>query len=145
MTGWLLDTNIVSEIRRPRPEVKVLAFVSAQPLRTLFLSVVSFAEIRFGIEMLADPDRRAELQGWLLHRLRPMFESRIVPVDEEVLLKWRLLLEDGRRSGHTYSQPDLLIAASASQHRLTVVSRDTSEYRTAGVPVFNPWTDPPPA
>ena len=61
MTGWLLDTNVISELRRPRPKARVVAFVAAQPLEQLFVSAVTFAEIRFGIEMVSDPIRRAEL------------------------------------------------------------------------------------
>lgn len=72
-----------------------------------------------------------------------MFEQRIVPVTEDVMLKWRLLVEKGRRAGYTFSQPDLMIAATAQHHGLTVVSRDTTEYRAAQVDVFNPWTDFP--
>lgn len=143
MTGWLLDTNIVSELRRPRPEPKVLAFVGAQPLETLFVSIVTIAEIRFGIELLSDASRRSNLNEWLDHRVRPMFEQRIVPITEDVMLKWRLLVEKGRRAGYTFSQPDLMIAATAQHHGLTVVSRDTTEYRAAQVDVFNPWTDFP--
>jgi predicted nucleic acid-binding protein len=68
-----------------------------------------------------------------------MFAGRVLPITEDVMLRWRLLLEDGRKSGHTYSQPDLIIAASALHHGLTVVTRDRSEYDHAGVPVINPW------
>ncbi len=145
MNGWLLDTNILSELRRPPPEPKVVAFIAAQPLDLLFVSTVTFAEIRFGIELQADPARRAELTGWLAHTMRPLFERRVCEVTEDILLEWRLLVEDGRKSGHTYSQPDLIIAATALHRGLTVVSRDTSEYRRAGTPVFNPWMEPPPA
>lgn len=74
MTDWLLDTNILSELRRPSPERKVLAFVAVQPLGCLFVSAVTFAEIRFGIELLGEAYRRAELTDWLTHKLRPMFE-----------------------------------------------------------------------
>lgn len=141
MTDWLLDTNILSELRRPKPEPKVLAFVAAQSLEQLFVSSVTFAEIRFGIEVLADPQRRAELTDWLTHKLRPMFEQRVLPVSEDVMFKWRLLVEEGRKVGHTFSQPDLIIAATAFHHGLTVVSRDITDYTRAGVPIFNPWTD----
>lgn len=144
MTDWLLDTNILSELRRPKPEPKVLAFIAAQPLERLFVSSVTFAEIRFGIELLDTPDRRAELTDWLTHKLRPMFEQRALAVSEEVMFKWRLLVEAGRKTGHTFSQPDLIIAATALQHGLTVVSRDVTDYARAGVPVFNPWADPTP-
>lgn len=141
MTGWLLDTNILSELRRPRPEPKVLTFISSQPLELLYVSTVTFAEIRFGIELVADPSRRSELMDWLTHRVRPMFAQRALEVTEDIMFKWRLMVEQGRKSGHTFSQPDLIIAATGQHHGLTVVSRDTAEYVKARVPVFNPWAD----
>ena len=144
MTGWLLDTNVLSELRRPRPDPNVVGFVAAQPLDRLFVSVVSFAEIRFGIERLADPGRRAALGNWLTHRVRPMFEQRALPISEDVMFAWRLMVEDGRKTGHAYSQPDLIIAATALHYGLTVVSRDTSEFTRAGVPFLDPWRDPAP-
>lgn len=141
MTGWLLDTNILSELRRPKPESRVVSFITSTPLDLLFVSVVTFAEIRFGIECLADVARRAELNDWLAHEVRPMFERRVLAVSEDVMLKWRLLVAEGRKVGHTYSQPDLIIAATALQHGLTVVSRDTSDFKKARVPVLNPWRE----
>lgn len=139
MTGWLLDTNILSELRRPRPEPKVLAFIAAQPLDRLYVSSITFAEIRFGIELVTDATRRAELHDWLTYKVRPMFEQRVLAVSEDVMFKWRLLVEEGRKAGHTFSQPDLIIAATALHHDLTVVSRDTSDYEKARVPLINPW------
>lgn len=143
--GWLLDTNILSELRRPKPERKVLAFVEAQPLEQLYISAVTLAEIRFGIEILPDVRRRSELNDWLAHKVRPMFDQRVLPITEDVMLKWRLMVEEGRKTGHTFSQPHLIIAATAQHHGLTVASRDTSEYEKAGVPVFNPWLETVPA
>jgi len=140
LTGWLLDTNILSELRRPKPERKVLTFVTAQPLELLYVSAVTFAEIRFGIELVADAGRRAELNDWLAHRVRPMFEQRVLAVSEDIMFKWRLLVEDGRKAGYTFSQPDLIIAATALHQGLTVVSRDVSDYQKARAPVLNPWT-----
>ena len=139
MTGWLLDTNVLSELRRPKPDAKVIRFVSAQPLELLYVSAVTFAEIRFGIELVKDASRRVDLNDWLAHKLRPMFEHRVLAVTEDIMLKWRLLVEDGRKIGHTFSEPDLIIAATALHHGLTIVSRDTSEYEKAHVPVLNPW------
>jgi predicted nucleic acid-binding protein len=139
VTGWLLDTNVLSELRRSRPDARVVRFVSAQPLELLYVSVVTFAEIRFGIELVKDVSRRMELNDWLAHKLRPMFEHRVLAVSEDILLKWRLLVEEGRRIGHTFSQPDLIIAATALDHGLTIVSRDTSEFEKASVPIRNPW------
>jgi hypothetical protein len=141
MTNWLLDTNVVSELRRPKPEAKVFAFFEAQPLEAIYLSVVTLAEIRFGIESVADPSRRSRLQDWLAQTVRPMFERRVLAVSEDIMFKWRLMVQEGRKARHTYSQPDLIIAATASTHGMTVVSRDTSEFERARVPVFNPWAD----
>jgi toxin FitB len=145
VTGWLLDTNILSELRRPKPEPKVIGFITAQPLDLLYISTVTLAEIRFGIELVTDATKRAELSDWLAHKVRPMFEQRVLPITEDVMLKWRLLVEDGRQAGHTFSQPDLIIAATALRHGLTIVSRDVSDYQKARAPVFNPWGDPLPA
>ena len=69
-----------------------------------------------------------------------MFAGRVLPITEEIMLKWRVLLEGGRKHGHTFSEPDLIIAATALHHGLTVVTRDTNEYEMANVPVLNPWT-----
>ena len=144
MNGWLLDTNVISELRRPRPKARVLAFIAAQPLEKLFVSAVTFAEIRYGIEMLSDPIRRTELNDWLVHRVRPMFDQRVLAVSEDVMFKWRLLAEEGRKLGHTFSQPDLIIAATALHNGLTVVTRDTADSARARVPLFKPWVDETP-
>jgi toxin FitB len=85
------------------------------------------------------------LNDWLAHKVRPMFEQRILAITEDIMFKWRLLVEDGRKAGHTFSQPDLIIAATALHHGLTVVSRDVSDCQKARAPVLNPWVDPLPA
>lgn len=139
MKGWLLDTNVLSELRRPRPDPKVVAFVSAQPLDSLYVSAVTFAEIRYGIELIADIHKRAALGDWLNLQLRPMFQNRALPVSEDVMFKWRLMVEEGRKAGRTFSQPDLLIAATALHHGLTIVSRDEGGYAKTGVAFVNPW------
>ena len=140
--AWLIDTNVLSEGRRPRPEPKVVSFYQQQPSDQLYVSVLSFAEIRFGIELVQEPAKRTELTDWLTQKLRPMFAGRILPITEDIMLRWRLLLEEGRKKGHTYSHPDLIIAATALHHGFTVVTRDRSDYDQAGVPVFNPWDAP---
>ena len=139
MSGWLLDTNVLSELRRPRPEARVVNFIGRQPLESLHVSTVTFAEIRFGIELVSDPVKRTDLLHWLDHQVRPMFDHRVIPVDENVMFRWRMLVEEGRKRGHTFSQPDLIIAASAQQFSLTVLTRDVSEFVAAGVDVLNPW------
>ncbi len=137
--AWLLDTNVLSEMRRPKPEPRAVDFVSRCPLDQLYVSAVTLAQIRFGIELVDEPNRRAELNDWLTHKVRPMFDHRVLQVTEDIMLKWRLLVEEGRKTGHTFSQPDLIIAATAIHHGLTVVTRDRSDYDRAHVPVVNPW------
>jgi toxin FitB len=143
LSGWLLDTNVLSELRRPKPSARVVAFVSGAPLDALYVSAVTFAEIRFGIELCPDAGRRAALSQWLTHEVRPMFANRVLAVSEDIMFAWRLLVERGRKAGHTaghtFSQPDLIIAATALEHGLTVATRDTRDYLRAGVPVLNPW------
>jgi predicted nucleic acid-binding protein len=146
--AWLLDTNILSELCKPRAERRVLEFIAATPISHLYVSVVTLAEIRFGIELSADAQKRSALQDWLTFKVRPMFDpQRTLPITEDIILKWRMMLEDGRKTGHTFSQPDLIIAATAAHHGLTVVSRDQVHYEQARVPVLNPWrsTAPPPS
>jgi toxin FitB len=140
--AWLLDTNILSERRKPKPEPRVTAFYDAQSLNALYISVLSIAEIRVGIELQEDQVRRTELNEWLTRVLRAAFSGRILPVTEDILLKRRTLMEDGRKTGHTYSHPDLVIAATALHHGFTVVTRDRSDFDKAQVPVFNPWDIP---
>lgn len=137
--AWLLDTNILSELRRSRPEPKVLSFIETLPLEHMFVSVATLAELRYGIEIITDAPRRADLNAWLTNIIRPMFDQRVIPITEDIMLKWRLLVEEGRKTGHTFSQPDLIIAASATHHGMTVVTRDRSQFDKARVPVINPW------
>jgi predicted nucleic acid-binding protein len=136
---WLLDTNVLSELRRPKPEPKVLHFIEGLSLDQVYVSVVTLAEIRFGIELVTDAAKRADLNDWLANVIRPTFDQRVLAVTEDVLLKWRLLVEEGRKTGHTFSQPDLMIAAIAAHHGMTIVTRDRRQYDKAGVPVMNPW------
>lgn len=139
MRGWLLDTNVVSELRRPKPNRKVVEFVAAQPGTMLFTSDVTFGEIRYGIEQLTDPGRRADINLWLDRTLRPLFARRVLPITEDVIVRWKTMVEKGRARRHTHSQPDLFVAAIAALEDLVVVSRDTAEFVIAGVPVFDPW------
>ena len=139
MNGWLLDTNVLSELRKPKPERKVLDFIKSRSTETLFVSDVSLAELRYGIYIVTDPVRRSDLADWLANDIRPMFEGRTLPVSEDIVVRWRLMVEEGRRRRITYAQPDLFIAATALHHGLTVVSRDAAEFERAGAEIHNPW------
>jgi toxin FitB len=87
MTGWLLDTNILSELRRRQPEPMIVNFLAVRPLDNLYISSVTLAEIRFGIELIPDAGKRSELSDWLAHKVRPLFQQRILQVTEDVMFK----------------------------------------------------------
>jgi len=138
--GWLLDTNVVSELRKgPRANPAVRAWVDAVPPTACFLSRVTVAEIRLGIEAVSDPSFRIELEAWLREGVRAWFGERILDVDEAVLLAWRRLARAGQKANYSYAQPDALIAATALVHELAVVTRNVDDFRQAGVLLLNPW------
>lgn len=140
MRGWLLDTNTLSELRKPTPDRRVVEFIAAQPGDLLFTTEITFAEIRFGIEQLGDLGRRADIHVWLDRELRLFFAGRVFGVTEDVLVRWKTMVVEGRKRGHTFSHPDLFIAAIAAMEDLVVVTRDADPFVEAGVPVLDPWS-----
>lgn len=139
MSGWLLDTNVLSELRKPQCEPKVKRWISQRRATELYVSSVTFAEIRFGIGRIPDPRRRHRLGQWLDSELRPWFRQRVIEIDEAVILRWREMVEAGRKRGHTFSQPDLFIAAAADLHELCVATRNVVDFAGTGVALVNPW------
>lgn len=141
MTGWLLDTNVISELYKPRPEPKVVKFIAAQDLADMHISVMTIAELRKGIELKDDPVKRSALHLWLEHTIRSQFEGRVLAMCENVLLRWLLLDWRACRCNETLPAPDILIGATAVQYGLTVVSRDVTPYLRAGIAVCDPWRE----
>ena len=139
MKGWLLDTNIISELRKTNCHPAVKAWSEQQPPQSFYLSTVTLAEIRFGIEQVQAEEFRQELIEWLDGALRPWFSDRLLGISEDVILTWRRMVEKGRKQGYTFSQPDLFIAAIASTHNLCVATRNVKDFEIAEVPVFNPF------
>ncbi len=138
--GWLIDTNVVAELRKgSRAAPTVRAWAETVPPIACYLSRVSVAEIRFGIRRVPDPGFRAELEAWLRDGLLAWFADRILEVDEPVLLRWCQLVGDGQKENYTYAQPDALLAATAWQHELGVVTRNTEDFARAGLRLLNPW------
>lgn len=140
MSGWLLDTNVISEMRRPRPSRKVVDFIGSTPATRLFISIASIAEFRAGIEEVADPAGREMLTRWLDRTVRPMFEERVLGLTDDVLRTWLLLVKQGRKRRSTLQYPDALIAATAVHHGLTVVTRNERDFELFDVAILNPWT-----
>jgi predicted nucleic acid-binding protein len=137
--AWLLDTNVLSELRRPRPNLKVVSFVAHAPAAVLYVSSITLAEIRFGVLAVNDQDKRLDLDRWLATTVRPSFSGRVLEVTEETVLIWLKMFQDGRKKGLTFAQPDLFLAATAVQHGLTLVTRNRRDFQMTGVPIFNPW------
>lgn len=139
MKGWLLDTNIVSELRKTNCNLAVKAWSERQLPQSFYLSTVTLAEIRFGIAQVENSAFADELLYWLDNVLRPWFKERLLGIDEDTILIWRQLVEQGRKRGYTFSQPDLFISAIASQHDLCVATRNIRDFLESGTAVFNPF------
>lgn len=140
MTAWLLDTNVVSELRKTRPSPAVLRWVAGMSEAQLHVGTITIAELRAGIARLPETDLfRAELSAWLDDDLLPWFQGRVVPVTEAVLCQWLHLVQRGRAEQQPRLQPDLLLAATASVHGLGVATRNTADFAWTGVALVDPW------
>lgn len=143
MTGYLLDTNVISELRKPNCDRRVAAWAAAQAWSDLYISRIVVVEVRFGVESLPmQSARRLELNAWLETVLPSLFLGRILDLDETVLLTWRRLLDAGRKRNRTHAEPDLLIAATARTHGLTMVTRNVRDFAAVDIPVLDPWSPP---
>ena len=141
MTGFLLDTNVISELLRPRPHARVSAWVDAADESLLFLSVLTLGEIRKGIAALPSGSRRARIETWLQTALRPRFAGRVLAVTEAVADRWGQLAGRGHAAGLRLPVIDALLAATALHHNLTLVTRNTADVAATGVALFNPWEE----
>ena len=139
MSGFLLDTNIISELVKPKPEANVTEWIENTDESLLYLSVLTLGEIRRGIASLPQSRRRATLEAWLDKDLRARFEGRILVIDQEVADRWGFLTSAARNSGIVLPVIDGLLAATALEHNLTLVTRDTGQIPSMGIAVFNPW------
>jgi predicted nucleic acid-binding protein len=139
MSGFLLDTNCISELVRPKPEPRVLEWMEAADEAMLYLSVLTVGEIRKGLAGLEQGKRRTQLETWLEVELQARFSGRIVPIDAAVADRWGLLAAESKRKGKSLSIIDGLLAATALHHNFTVVSRNASDFTNTPVPVLNPW------
>jgi predicted nucleic acid-binding protein len=136
---YLLDTNVVSELRRPRPDSHVIAWFGQLPVDSCFLSVLTVGEIAKGIaKRRRDSAEHADaLQGWL-DRLVSEYAERLLPVDAEIAVRWGTLVD-----AHPQLAVDMLLAATALERDLTMVTRNEDHFRLAGVPVVNPFRRQP--
>lgn len=139
MSGYLLDTNCISELVRIKPEPGVMTWMEATDETLLYLSVLTLGEIRKGLAGLPQSKQRTHLETWLEVELRARFAGRILPIDAPVADRWGLLAAGAKRAGRTLSIIDGLLAATALHYNLTVVSRNVSDFAHVQVQVLNPW------
>ncbi len=139
MSGFLLDTNCISELVRSNPEPCVLDWIDAADESLLYLSVLTLGEIRKGVAGLPQSKRRTQLETWLELELQARFSGRILPVDASVADRWGWLAAAAKRSGRSLSAIDGLLAATALQHNLTLVSRNIGDFANTQTPILNPW------
>jgi toxin FitB len=138
---FLLDTNVISEWTRPRPDSGVVAWLAAVDEDRTFISVVTLAELRYGVARAAPGRRRDRLNTWLVNELPLRFEGRVLPIDAATADTWGEVTARGASAGRPIHAMDAFLAATALLHGLTVVTRDASAFQAVGTPVLNPWTN----
>ncbi|KLL11346.1 MULTISPECIES: type II toxin-antitoxin system VapC family toxin [Protofrankia] len=137
----LLDTNVLSERARPRPDPALVRWIDELDEDRAFISVLSLAEIRRGIERLSAGNRRTHLAAWLDADLVPRFADRILTVDIPIADAWGMLMADGDRNGRPVPVIDGFLAATATAHDLALATRNTRDFAHLGIPLINPWND----
>lgn len=137
----LLDTNVLSEVTKPRPNEGVLKWLHGLDEDRTFISIVSIAEIRRGVALMDAGRKRDTLNEWLTHDLPQRFENRILPVEAPVALAWGDLMALAKRSGRGLASMDGLIAGTAIAHQLTLATRNTKDLEGFGINIIDPWMD----
>jgi len=143
MSGFLIDTNVLSEYNRPGgPDAGVKRWLETTARDLQHVSVITLAEIEKGIELLSPSKRRMQLEQWFKQELEMWFLGRILDVDRQVASRWALLVAQGVRSGRPLPTIDSLIAATALAHDLTIVTRNVRDFQPTGAATINPWQSP---
>lgn len=137
--SYLLDTNVISEWVRPQPEANVVAWLAEVDEEQVFLSVVSFAELRRGVELLPPGRRRDKLEDWIANDLAARFYGRILDVDSNVADAWGRIMARGERAGRKLGSMDGFFAATAESFQLTLVTRNVNHFGRLGISLYNPW------
>jgi predicted nucleic acid-binding protein len=138
---FLLDTNVLSEVRRPEPNRRVLEWLDRLDEDHSFISVISLAEIQRGIGLMDRGRKRDALAGWLAYDLPQRFEGRVLAIDGPIAIAWGDLMASAKRRGIGLASMDGLLAATAEVHRLTLVTRNSRDFRDFGLALLDPWAD----
>jgi predicted nucleic acid-binding protein len=139
MTGFLLDTNCISELIRVEPEPQVVRWIEEVDERLFFLSVLTIGEIRKGIAGQVAGKQGTKLEGWLELELKVRFSDRILPIDDEIAERWGVLSARAKARGKPLSVIDGLLAATALHHQLAIVTRNVADFSQTDVSIVNPW------
>lgn len=142
MKGYLVDTNIPSELTRQQPDTRVEDFIRKAGKESLFLSVLTIGEICKGIDLLPVSQKRSALQRWLDVEVRAWFSGRILSVTETIAEGWGHLAAKAQKQGITLAVVDGIIAATALEHDLVLVTRNTRDYSGLGDSLLSPWDSP---
>jgi toxin FitB len=137
--SFLIDANVVSEIRKPRVDPNVVRWFSLTPEEEIWLSVMTVAEIRLGMETMPASSRRDVLLAWLETDLPDRFAGRIIAIGAAVADAFGRLMARAQRFGHRLEVIDGLLAATAETHQLTLVTRNTKDFEELGISLLNPW------
>lgn len=137
--SFLLDTNVVSEWVKPRPDARVIAWLAEIDEDRVFLSVLTFAEIKRGVDLLPAGRRRERLGAWLFEELPGRFEGRILTIDSNVALAWGALMANSQRAGASLSAMDAFFAATCMTCGFTLVTRNLRDFESTGITLFDPW------
>ena len=136
---YILDTCVISELIKPKPDLAVVQWVNAQYETDIYLSVLTLGEIQKGVSKLLDSKKKQALQHWIDHQLSPRFESRILDVSTEVAKKWGEVQGNAERQGKKMAAIDSLIATTGLVHNAIIVTRNIDDMVQSGATLFNPW------
>lgn len=137
---WILDTNVLSETRKLKQSKSVVSWIASIEVEAVFTTAVNIAELRYGALQNTDQLAHLEISNWIEQKIRPWFDSRILDVDETVLVNWRALSRRNQIAKLTAPPVDMLIAAIAFTFGMGVVTRDVAPFVACGIPTLNPWT-----
>ena len=139
MNGYLIDTNVISEFSKPFPSLEVRSWLQNADSETLFVSAITVGEIRLGVENLPPSKRRTDFEGWFESGLPTWFASNLLSVTPAIADHWGRLTIQAKRKGITVATADGLIAATALEHDLTLVTRNLSDFEGLGLALLDPW------
>ena len=142
--SFLLDTNVISEWVKARPNRGVVAWLAAVDEDQVFISVVTLAELRYGIERMTTGSRRNQLTQWLLEELPLRFEGRVLSINHIIADIWGKIVARSEAAGRPIGAMDAFIAATAEVHDLTLITRNVSDFETSINAIINPWAEEEP-